>query len=153
MVANAFAARPGYTRITDNASNGTVSEPTSSSSTSDQLDYQSTLLKSINELVTAIRDDVVARRPKGRVNVYTYTLAPGDSKPITIVPAAFSLTVESQGPGSLQYRIPDSGDWVDLQPNKIDTYNADYGVFTSGGVKNPGAIGGGSVTVIVRVLS
>lgn len=132
------------------------SVPQAGATASDLIAYQTEVIKAIGAIVerqAAMLDELTAdtelSTPQGVVHFETYTLQPGIVVDLKFDPPLFSVSIANDGPGALQFRIPNrsSSTWSGIAVNDPLVFNARKGVFTSGAVKNPGSAG----TTTVRI--
>jgi hypothetical protein len=93
----------------------------------------------LNNILTELREQVQAGYTYP-ITVDTTGLVPVE---LTFDPALFSISLTNDGPGTIQYRIPNTGAafWIDLQPTEVVTYTFLKGLVKSAGFRAQGADG------------
>ncbi len=93
----------------------------------------------LNNILKELREQVQAGFTYP-ITVDTTGLVPVE---LTFDPALFSISLTNDGPGTIQYRIPNTGAafWIDLQPTEVVTFTFLKGLIKSAGFRAQGANG------------
>jgi len=124
--------------------------PTPEASIEDLLGKVAGLMQKLIDSSDAILKELREQVQKGYV--YPVTLVTNGLIPIDtdFNPPLFSVSLINDGPGTIQYRIPNIGSafWVDLAPTEVQTVNFIKGKIPSVAIRGKTA----SVTATVRLV-
>jgi len=138
-----FAADAGWERVGP----GGGGSPPAGASTDTLL---RAILDAINlqtPILRAILDELAAQSPEGYVTAVTQVLTSTVPIEVPFNPKLFTLGITNDGPGVIQYRVPNRGaaEWVSLFPTEVHQFNFPKGKVVSVGLRLRAA--GGATTV------
>ena len=147
MTTRPFAAQVGYQRLQEGTQPGVSTPPPQppppQPTVEDLLQHVIEHLDAMQTILADILTELRQQVEKGYTYPLTITttgLTPVEAK---FDPALFSIGLTNDGPGTIQYRIPNTGSafWIDLFPTEVITFTFLKGVATSAGFRALGADG------------
>lgn len=153
MPTRPFATAEGWHRVvSQEAPGGLPAEPPLSAEapTGELLVNLANLLTLANDLLAAILQEL--REQVQRGYVYTVTQVVTTTVPLEILfsPPLFSVALTNDGPGIVQYRIPNNASavWINLAPTEVVNFNFIKGLVPSLALALPPAGAAATVRIV-----